>query len=136
MAALIAATLFSRPTPSGTTSLGKTTASRSGTSGRSPGKGFPCGSVFVVFVSGSVTSSFLPVIGRGVDLDRPWLHVVGLRHDELEDAVSELGLDLVRVDLHGKREAARELAVPPLLTQPTLVAGLCGLLDLTAEGDR
>jgi hypothetical protein len=34
---VIAATLFSRPTPSGTTSFGKTTASRSGTRGRSAG---------------------------------------------------------------------------------------------------
>src|SRR5712691_12547872 len=48
IAALIAATDFSRPTPSGTTSLGKTTASRSGTTGRSFGYA-PSG--VVVFVS-------------------------------------------------------------------------------------
>src|SRR2546423_2471235 len=55
----MAATLFSRPTPRGTTSFGKTTASRSGTRGRSFGNWFACELGFVVVVSGSVTSSFL-----------------------------------------------------------------------------
>src|ERR671935_3103778 len=55
----MAATLFSRPTPSGTTSFGNTTASRSGTSGRSFGNWFGWVFVVVVVVSGSVTSSSL-----------------------------------------------------------------------------
>src|SRR5438874_13729887 len=55
----MAATLFSRPTPRGTTSFGKTTASRSGTRGRSFGNWLVCEVVLVFVVSGSVTSSFL-----------------------------------------------------------------------------
>src|SRR6185295_13305886 len=54
IAALIAATDFSRPTPSGTTSFGKTTASRRGTTGRSLGYA-PVGGV--VFVSSVIWSS-------------------------------------------------------------------------------
>src|SRR6184192_3527307 len=136
----MAATLFSRPTPSGTTSLGKTTASRSGTSGRSAGKMFPCGSMFVVvvLVSGSVTSiSLLVVLARGrVDLDAPRLGALGLRHGELEHAIREVGLDLVRVDLDREREAPGELAGPALLTDPPLVGHVLFLLQLTADGHR
>src|SRR5207244_304876 len=95
----MAATLFSRPTPSGTTSLGNTTASRSGTRGRSFGNWFGC--AFVVVVSGSVTFLSLLVVVRGrVDLDGARLVVLGLRQDELEHAVREFRLDLARVDLH------------------------------------
>src|SRR5256885_10350359 len=59
----MAAPLFSRPTPSGTTSFGKTTASRSGTSGRSLGNWFACALVLAVVVSESVTFIFLLAFG-------------------------------------------------------------------------
>src|SRR5688572_14770407 len=134
IAALIAATDFSRPTPSGTTSFGKTTASRSGTTGRSLGYA-PSG--VVVFVSSVILFlcfysrfgasrwvllscylrrtawpglSFRPatlsalvlvlllrVRVRCVDLDHPWLHVLGLRQHELQHTVVERGLDLGRI---------------------------------------
>src|SRR5919204_6749077 len=138
MAALIAATLFSRPTPSGTTSLGKTTASRSGAGGRSAGKVVPCGSMFVVgFVSGSVTStSFSWLLRCRVDLDRARLGVLRLWNDELEHAVGELGLDLVRVDLDREREASCELPGTPLVADPAFGRDVVGLLQLAAERDR
>src|SRR3989442_6363520 len=131
----MAATLFSRPTPSGTTSLGNTTASRSGTSGRSFGNWFGC--AFVVVVSGSVTSSFsLLLVVRGrVDLDGARLLVLGLRQNELEHTVREFRLDFARVDLHRDGERPLELAEQPLLTEPALVRHIGAWLRLSADRD-
>src|SRR5437773_799999 len=59
IAAVIAATLFSRPTPSGTTSFGKTTISRSGTSANSFGNSL--GVVVFVVVSSVISCVSFPL---------------------------------------------------------------------------
>src|SRR5437867_4389182 len=59
IAAVIAATDFSRPTPSGTTSFGKTTISRSGTSARFSGNSRSV--VGFVILASSVISLSFPV---------------------------------------------------------------------------
>src|SRR5207249_8491529 len=70
------------------------------------------------------------------DLDRARLGALGLRDHELQNAVRELRLDLVRVDLHRQGEGALELPGAPLLTEPAVLRGVRLRLDLAAERDR
>src|SRR5712692_7896206 len=160
IASLIAATDFSRPTPSGTTSFGNTTASRRGTSGSSAGNSPFCA---VILVSSVIWSCVLSKrVGRSLRLeerrghtgnsDRPRrpvllgarrVHLDGarpgafrLRHNEFQHPVLEAGLDLGRVDGDRKRERALELAGAALLTEPAVLAHIGRALHLARDRDR
>src|SRR5688572_28727708 len=60
----------------------------------------------------------------GLDFDAAGLGFRGLRNGQLEDAVLELGLDGVGLDVLGQREGADELAVDALDTRVMAVVAL------------
>src|SRR5438034_6160483 len=128
IAAVIAATLFSRPTPSGTTSFGKTTISRSGTSASSFGNSL--GVVVFVVVSSVISCVSFPLCARDAmrmssSLERgspsagPVVALVGRLPELLEQAgdVVELQEQLDSCQIHAAhlREVSDHLHAPEVL---------------------